>query len=119
MLLIRKILFFIFAATQLQEVLAKIEFDKWDKASEMTPFYACKVATTKMAMYCKKDKIKSYNCQCKDVVAFGAMSYCAIENNINLDHYLYYYNQRCNALDIGKFHFTEDDVRKSLSLIHI
>ena len=115
MLLIRKILFFIFAATQLQEVLAKIEFDKWDKASEMTPFYACKVATTKMAMYCKKDKIKSYNCQCKDVVAFGAMSYCAIENNVNLDHYLYYYNQRCNSLDIGKFHFTEDDVRESYS----
>ena len=115
MLLIKKILFFLFTATQWQVILAKIDFDKWDKANEISPFYACKIATTKSAMYCKKDKVKTYNCQCKDVVAFGAMAYCAVKNNVNLKHFVHYYNDRCNRLDIGEFHFTEDDITESYS----
>ncbi|KAL6933481.1 hypothetical protein ACO0R3_001253 [Hanseniaspora guilliermondii] len=113
MLIFKRFFSLLFAAAQLQVILAKIEFDKWDKASEMTPFYACKVATTKTAMYCKKDTIKKYECQCKDVVAFGAMSYCAIENDVNLHHFVSYFNQRCNRLNKGDFHFTVDDVKES------
>ena len=115
MLVFKRFFSLLFVAAQLQVVLGKIEFDKWDQAKEITPFYACKVATSKSAMYCKKDTIKKYNCQCTDVVAFGAMSYCAVENNVNLHHFVTYFNQRCNKLDIGNFHFTVDDIKESYS----
>ena len=103
---IRFAFFFVVAA-------AKVDFSKWEKASEISPFYGCKVANTETARYCELDAQYYYECQCDDVVAFGAMAYCAVENSVNLDHFVKYFNTECNALLTKKYDITTQDITEA------
>ncbi|KKA01053.1 hypothetical protein D499_0AU00110 [Hanseniaspora uvarum DSM 2768] len=114
MLLSTKLFVFLVAAAfNFHVVAAKVSFAKWETASEISPFYGCKVAVTETAKYCETDDQYIYGCQCDDVVAFGAMAYCAMENNVNLDHFLKYFNTECNALLVKKYDFTKQDIEDS------
>ncbi|SGZ39599.1 uncharacterized protein HGUI_01799 [Hanseniaspora guilliermondii] len=94
-------------------VAAKVEFSKWENAKQISPFYACKVANTETAKYCELDAQYYYECQCDDVVAFGAMAYCAVENSVNLNDFVKYFNTECNALLTKKYDITKEDITQA------
>lgn len=88
---------------------ASYVFEKWYLAEKLAPLYGCKYATTAVALYCADDMQYYFNCQCEDVVAIGAMSYCAIENNVNLHDFVSNYNDNC--VELGYPAFTVDDIK--------
>lgn len=90
---------------------AAVVFEKWYKGNMLSPFYGCKYAVTNVARYCETDMQYYLDCQCEDVVALGAMSYCAIENNVNLKDFVENFNENC--VPLGYDAFTVDDIKAS------
>lgn len=103
-----RLLLSLYFLSQLNNCMAKVTFERWDKAKKMSPFYGCKYAVTIVAKYCDSDDQCDFQCQYTDVVALGAMEYCSMINNVCLDDFVFYYNTECDSLKLKKFDFNKE-----------